>query len=222
LEKERRFESSCHSRPEDAQTLRPKSNMTETLTQQLISARPTGARVLLAGLSSAALFLSGCAARKNPVIPWSAAVLVRPVPRERSSATSGLPDISPDIAAETPPPPAPLNVVRTGPARPRIAAPSANQTAPAGKPEPPQIVPELSPQQSSSLQREANQSLSTAERNLAATAGKSLNAAQADLASKVRSFISDAREAGNSGDWARARELAKKAQVLSEELAASL
>jgi len=98
------------------------------------------------------------------------------------------------------------------------------------------MVPELSPQQASSLQRETNQSLTVAERNLAATAGKSLNATQTDLASKVRSlnatqtdlaskvrsFISDAQEAGNSGDWARARELAKKAEVLSEELASSL
>jgi hypothetical protein len=72
------------------------------------------------------------------------------------------------------------------------------------------------------LQRQTEQSLSAAERNLAATAGKSLNATQSDLASKVRSFISDAREAGRAGDWARARELAKKAQVLAEELAGSL
>jgi hypothetical protein len=80
----------------------------------------------------------------------------------------------------------------------------------------------LSSQESASLQRQTEQSLSAAERNLAATAGKSLNATQSDLASKVRSFISDAREAGRAGDWARARELAKKAQVLAEELAGSL
>ena len=86
----------------------------------------------------------------------------------------------------------------------------------------PQIVPELTTQESSALQRETNQSLSTAERNLAATTGKSLNATQSDLASKVRSFISDARDAGRAGDWERARDLAKKAQVLSEELTASL
>ncbi|MGB8459268.1 MAG: hypothetical protein WCE50_16205 [Candidatus Acidiferrum sp.] len=64
--------------------------------------------------------------------------------------------------------------------------------------------------------------MSAAERNLSATAGKSLNAMQSDLASKVRSFISDAREAGRAGDWARARTLAKKAEVLSEQLASSL
>ncbi|MHB8502052.1 MAG: hypothetical protein ACYDCG_15435 [Candidatus Acidiferrales bacterium] len=64
--------------------------------------------------------------------------------------------------------------------------------------------------------------MSTAERNLAAASGKSLNATQSDLASKVRGFISDAREAGRAGDWARARDLAQKAQVLSEQLTGSL
>jgi hypothetical protein len=48
-----------------------------------------------------------------------------------------------------------------------------------------------------------------------------LNPTQADLAAKVRSFIADAREAGKAGDWSRARDLARKAQVLSEELANS-
>jgi len=72
------------------------------------------------------------------------------------------------------------------------------------------------------LQRETEQSLTVAERNLAAAAGKSLNAMQSDVASKVRNFISDAREAGRAGDWVRARDLAKKAQVLSEELVGSL
>jgi hypothetical protein len=91
-----------------------------------------------------------------------------------------------------------------------------------GKPDTPQIVPELSTQESASLQRETDQSLRFAEHNLAATSGKSLNATQLDLASKVRSFIVDAREAGKAGDWARARNLAKKAQVLSEELVGSL
>jgi hypothetical protein len=80
----------------------------------------------------------------------------------------------------------------------------------------------LSAQESVALQHETEQSLSTAERNLAASAGKSLNATQADLAAKVRNFIADAREAARAGDWALARTLAKKAQVLSDELVASL
>jgi hypothetical protein len=52
--------------------------------------------------------------------------------------------------------------------------------------------------------------------------GKNLNAAQSDLASKIRGFIKDAREAAQIADWSRARSLAKKAQVLSEGLADSL
>ncbi|HSC44329.1 MAG TPA: hypothetical protein VLC94_00800 [Candidatus Acidoferrum sp.] len=83
-------------------------------------------------------------------------------------------------------------------------------------------MPDLTTQESASLQQETNESLNAAERNLKAASGKSLTAAQSDLASKVRSFISDAREAGHAGDWARARDLAKKAQVLSEQLADSL
>jgi len=49
-----------------------------------------------------------------------------------------------------------------------------------------------------------------------------LNAAQQDLASKVRSFMAEARGAAQIGDWTRARAAAKKAEVLSQELAGLL
>jgi hypothetical protein len=49
-----------------------------------------------------------------------------------------------------------------------------------------------------------------------------LNTTQTDLVSKIRGFLSDAHEAAKVADWARARSLSKKAQVLSEELVASL
>lgn len=187
-----------------------------------MAAKRDGAMILFVALSCAAMVASGCAARKRPTIPWGTAVLVRPVAAERAAPTTDIRDIVPDLGLLIPPPPAPLAVAQISPARPRSAAPTTNQNAPAVKPDTPQIVPELSAQESISLQRETNQSLSAAERNLASVAGKSLNAAQSDLASKVRSFISGAREAGRTGDWAQARDLAQKAQVLSEELAASL
>jgi len=76
------------------------------------------------------------------------------------------------------------------------------------------IAPELTPQESAVAQQQTNQSLGIAEKNL--------NAAQADLVSKIRGFIKDAREAAQITDWSRARGLAKKAQVLSEELTGSL
>jgi len=197
--------------------------MTEPSAQPQLAVTRNSARILFGVLGSAAILASGCAARKKPTIPWSTAVLVHPIVPEHPAPTDNLEDPVPDLQIELPPPPAPL-VARTPPAPPRThgVAPASNPNPASGKPDTPQIVPGLSSQESAALQRQTDQSLSSAEHNLAATAGKSLNATQSDLASKVRSFISDAREAGRAGDWARARDLAKKAQVLSEELVGSL
>jgi hypothetical protein len=197
--------------------------MTESSAQPQLTVKQNSARILFGVLGSAAILVTGCAARKKTTIPWSTAVLVRPIVPQRPAPIGDVEDPVPDLRLELPPPPAPLATrIPPAPVRPRSVAPATNPSAPIGKPDTPQIVPELSSQESASLRRQTDQSLSSAERNLASTAGKSLNATQSDLASKVRSFISDAREAGRAGDWARARELAKKAQVLSEELAGSL
>jgi len=59
------------------------------------------------------------------------------------------------------------------------------------------------------------------ERNLTLAQGKKLNPTQQDLASKVRGFADNAREAMRTGDWVRAKNLSKKAEVLSEQLAES-
>lgn len=196
-------------------------DMTGTSAQSQLALKRVSARIFFGVLGSAAILVSGCAARKKPAIPWTTAVLVRPIVPQHAPANADVEDPVPDLPFEIPPPPAPL-ATRTAPARPRGPAPTINQGVPPGKSDTPQIVPGLSMQESVSFQRETDQSLSSAERNLAATAGKSLDATQSDLASKVRGFISDAREAGRAGDWARARDLAKKAQVLSEELVGSL
>jgi hypothetical protein len=196
-------------------------DMTETSAPPQLAVMRDSARILFSLLGLVAIFMNGCAVRKKPAIPWSTAVLVRPILPQRATANIDVLDPVPDLRFEIPPPPAPL-ATRIAPARPRSAAPSTSQNAPAAKPDTPQIVPGLSTQESASLRQETDKNLSSAERNLAATAGKSLNATQSDLASKVRSFISDAREAGRAGDWARARDLAKKAQVLSEELVGSM
>ena len=66
-----------------------------------------------------------------------------------------------------------------------------------------------------------NQSLNIAERNLESARGKQLSAAQVDLVSKIKGFLKDAREAAQGADWARARSLSKKAEVLSQELVAA-
>jgi hypothetical protein len=110
------------------------------------------------------------------------------------------------------------------PTRPHVATPPAQGQGndAAAKAEQPLMAPQLPPAEAQALQEQVNNSVSVAERNLAAANGKSLNAGQLDLFSKIRSFLADAREAARAGDLRRANNLAKKAQVLSEELAKSL
>jgi hypothetical protein len=108
------------------------------------------------------------------------------------------------------------------PARPHVApAPAAENNA-ENKPEAPVIAPQMSPAEASAARQQMTSSIAEAEKNLARSQGKKLNATQSDLAAKIKQFIGDAQSASREGDWTRARSLATKAQVLSEELASSL
>jgi len=69
---------------------------------------------------------------------------------------------------------------------------------------------------------DSEHSLDVAEKNLSLATGKTLNSMQQDLVSKVRGFSDTAREAMKAGDWVRAKNLSKKAEVLSAQLASSL
>jgi hypothetical protein len=188
--------------------------------------RGDGAAALRALLCASMVF-SGCAERKRPSSPWATASVVRP---HLSAPKSDGASADDETAREDPPelrldltPPTTLfpPSSQARPARPRVAAASP-AAAEASKPETPFVVPQLSVEESSTAQQEANASLSAAEKSVGATRGKSLNAAQADMASKISGFIADARSAAANGDWPSARNLARKAQLLSEELAKSL
>jgi hypothetical protein len=173
---------------------------------------------------SAALLLSGCSFRKRPSIPWATAIQVKPTLQAHLDGAGEADLEAPELNLETAPFATVLIPLRNAPPRPH-ASPSPAPTAPvadAEKPEAPTIAPQLTKQESAAAQQETSQSLNIAEKNLAATRGKTLNAAQTDLVSKIKGFLKDAREAAQAGDWARARSLAKKAQVLSEELAGSV
>jgi hypothetical protein len=140
-----------------------------------------------------------------------------------AEASSLADDPGPELRLELPPFPSHLMSIRSAPQRPRVSAPpSAISGNDADKLETPMIAPQLTPQESAVAQQQTNQSLSIAEKNMESARGKTLSAAQSDLVSKIRGFIKDAREAAQITDWSRARSLAKKAQVLSEELAGSL
>ena len=84
------------------------------------------------------------------------------------------------------------------------------------------LAPQLSDREIADAQQQMNQSITVAQRNLANAKTRQLNATQIDLAAKVNSFLDESKSAVRDGDWTRAKNLAKKAQVLSEELAQSL
>ena len=188
-----------------------------------------GAPLFFALTSFSLAFLSsGCISlfHRRPKIPWATAVQVRPTLQAHAAGSDGgdedAPDISPDLAALF----AMMVPIRSAPPRPRVnPAPAPPTSVPpadaANAPEAPTIAVQLTKEELAAAQQETNQSLDTAEKNLASTRNKRLNAAQTDLVSKIKGFLKDAREAAQAGDWARARNLAKKALVLSEELARS-
>ena len=162
--------------------------------------------------------------RKRPGIPWATAIQVRPVIQPQTAATREIPDDPiPELRLEFPALPSRLATTHSGPARPRgPAVTSAGAGAESENSGSSLITPQLSAEETVVAQQQTNQSLSIAEKNLQSARGKRLNAAQADLVSKIRGFLKDAREAAHLADWARARSLSKKAQVLSEALVTSL
>jgi len=198
--------------------------MTENPVRSLMLLRRSSLHSVTALLCCAACVLGGCSVRKRPAIPWAAEVQVRPVAPPRTAETSNVPDdLVPELRLELPPFPSHLITVRSAPPRPHVSTPPPASTGTdAEKTEPPTIAVQLTPQESAAARQQTNQSLSIAEKNLESVRGRNLNAAQSDLASKIREFIKDAREAAQIADWSRASSLAKKAQVLSEELAGSL
>ena len=64
----------------------------------------------------------------------------------------------------------------------------------------------------------ANQMLAATESNLKKIAGQQLSSNQQDMVSQIRQFMEQSKAAVGDGDLERARTLAWKAQVLSEEL----
>jgi hypothetical protein len=60
--------------------------------------------------------------------------------------------------------------------------------------------------------------LAATEQNLKKTAGYKLTANQQDMVNQVRQFMKQSKAASAAGDLDRARTLAWKAQLLSEEL----
>jgi len=165
------------------------------------------------------LCTAGCYTRRAPAKPVVSFVApVHPVlPQMKNTALSSPPDFEATI------PEAPEIVEeRAQPAKPHVPAPAAPEPAGAEKHVQPTIAPEVPTEEMIAAKVQTQHSLDIAEKGLGMVQGKNLNATQQDLVSKVRGFADNAREAMRNGDWERAKNLAKKAEVLSEELAAGL
>ena len=183
------------------------------------------ARLALAAWCCLFLLLSGCAQRqvKARPFPWSTYAYTRPLaPAILPTESDGKDDPLADATLEIAPPPSALVTAHSAPSRPRLPVVNSSQNDSDSKPEVPQIAPQLTAAEASAAQQQTTQSLSVAERNIGSAEGKTLNAMQQDLASKVRSFMAEAHAAAKSGDWTRAKNAAKKAEVLSQELASAL
>jgi hypothetical protein len=170
-------------------------------------------------ICGAAALLGGCAERKAHAFPWATAVLVRPNPPAPRAANTDS-DIAPDFRIEPLTNPGKIFTARPAPPRSRGQSPAPGENANGSKAN--VLVPELSAEESAAAKEQYSQSATVAERNLAAARGRNLTPGQLDAISKIHGFLTEAREASGEGDWGRARNLAKKAQILSEDLAASL
>ena len=179
-------------------------------------------RVIAALLVSAISVLVGCAERRVQARNWTNTGEVRPNPPVvRTEAQASTDDSAPDLVIALPENSTKLFGGRpVPPPRPRVEPPrpSGGTTAPKS----PTLVPELSPAEAATAQQQFSESVSIAEKNLGIAKTKNLSTIQADTVAKINAFLTEAREASAEGDWGRARNLAKKAQILSEDLASSL
>jgi hypothetical protein len=174
-------------------------------------------RKLLLVLCLCAVWSGGCFTKKRPAAHLPDITFAHPVvPSAAANNTLGE---APDIVLETAMMPPHLAAPRSAPSRPHVAPAPPAEPSPAEKPVEPIILPDLTAAQLDAAKAETQHSLDLADSNLSQAQGKQMNAAQEDVASKVRGFMESAREAMRTGDWVRAKNQAKKAEVLSQQLA---
>lgn len=81
-----------------------------------------------------------------------------------------------------------------------------------------QISPSLTAEQASHQRQSTTQLLATTDANLKKISGRQLNPSQQDMVNQIHKYMEQAKTAEDAGDLARARNLAIKARLLSDEL----
>jgi predicted component of type VI protein secretion system len=176
-------------------------------------------KLLLVVLMVYALSVTGCFTKKPPAAHLPAIQLgAAIVPATAEESADNPPDIPREPSFEFPQ----LVFGHSAPMRPRNTPVPLSEPARIEKPAEPTIAPEVPTEEVNTARNESQHNLEVAEKNLLLAAGKNLNPLQQDLVSKVHGFSDSAREAMKAGDWLRAKNLSKKAEVLSEQLASSL
>lgn len=176
------------------------------------------AKTWLTLLCACVVWASGCYTRRAPAKP--VVNFIAAVHPQLPSVTQVELELPPDLPTEPQEPPQ-IGLGRMQPPKPHVA-PTPAPEASAEKHVEPTMTPEVTTEELTAAKAETQRDLDNTEKNLSLVQGKKLNPTQEDLVSKVRGFADNAREAMRSGDWVRARSLSKKAEVLSEQLAASL
>ena len=155
-------------------------------------------------------------ATTNPAKPPSAAKRRRRTKKVASCGTA--PSASPAASGSTPPV-AERNPSPSGTPGPEQPCPATKVIVQHGGTSEPSIQLGGSAGSETPDKRDtANQMLGSTDANLKQIAGRQLSATQQDMVNQIRQFMDQSKAAVVDGDLERARTLAWKAQVLSEEL----
>jgi hypothetical protein len=150
-------------------------------------------------------------AKARPPIPRNQPEL--PEPGIELKITAELPPLPEGEIPALPPPPAPKRV--PAPPPPRQVAPPVPPPSAEVPPAPPQIGRIFTDDQAKEYKRNLDESTDRVKRTLAAVKGKRLNPELADNVRKIQSFL---RQAEQTQDLATAADLAKKADLLAQDL----
>jgi len=181
-----------------------------------------------------AIALSGCWFGKKPVV--AALPLPRqpiamnpvlppfPQPEEEEELPAIQPTPAPDASKLEPPPETQPAPPPKRPARPKKPSPASETPVPANSqpPSPPARLEEvLTEERRRQLETDFSRSVAQARATLNQTSGRSLASVQRQTAERIRTFLQQAEQA-KKGDLATAVQLARRAELLAQDLRKSL
>jgi len=203
---------------------------------------PLRLKTVLLSLVSIVVFFCGCS-QKKPVLvvpkerPISGAPTPTPTPEPQQSSVPSKPEPTPEPTpaaadqAQSTPPKKKHHINKPSPSvRSNDSAAQGNTKKPESTTEakaipeatPPGLIsPTISPNDASRDRNSAEQLLQSTEMNLNSLGKRHLSTDEESAVSQIRNFVSQSRQALKDNDPARAKNLALKANVLSNDLTKS-